>query len=127
MEQSQDQIFDVAVIGAGLSGLQTALDLSAQGLSVVVLEARDRVGGKTYSVDRKDGNGKSELGAAWYNDTNQRMFNDYVQAFGLTPVVQNIAGKVAVEDEDGKVQHVPYGGIAQARSWYTHSSLCQSD
>ena len=38
---------DVVVIGAGLAGLRAATLLQGQGLDVHVLEARDRVGGKT--------------------------------------------------------------------------------
>ena len=41
--------FDIAVIGAGISGIVAARDLSQKGHSVVVLEARDRVGGRTYT------------------------------------------------------------------------------
>lgn len=37
---------DVIVVGAGMAGLKAAQDLVAQGLSVVVLEAKDRVGGR---------------------------------------------------------------------------------
>jgi monoamine oxidase len=40
---------DVIVIGAGLAGLRCATDLVATGLDVVVLEARDRVGGRVFS------------------------------------------------------------------------------
>jgi monoamine oxidase len=46
---------DVVVIGAGLSGLQAAHDVQRQGFSCVVLEARDRVGGKTWSQPTKNG------------------------------------------------------------------------
>lgn len=41
---------DVIVIGAGLSGLETALTLEENGLSVVVLEGRNRVGGRVYTL-----------------------------------------------------------------------------
>ena len=56
-------IVDVIVVGAGLSGLQAALDLHEAGRSIVLLEARDRVGGKTNSVQREDGKGVQEVGA----------------------------------------------------------------
>jgi monoamine oxidase len=42
-------VTDVIVIGAGLAGLRAATDLCAAGLDVVVVEARDRVGGRVWS------------------------------------------------------------------------------
>lgn len=41
---------DVIVIGAGLSGLETALTLEENGLRVLTLEGRDRVGGRIYTL-----------------------------------------------------------------------------
>ena len=41
--------YDVVVIGAGFAGLIAARDLSDKGYSVALLEARDRVGGRTYT------------------------------------------------------------------------------
>lgn len=46
---------DVVVVGAGLAGLRCAVDLAASGADVVVLEARDRVGGRVYSHRFEDG------------------------------------------------------------------------
>ena len=46
---------DVIVLGAGLSGLSAARDLAAGGADVLVLEARDRVGGRVEQVQLPDG------------------------------------------------------------------------
>lgn len=104
-------IFDAVIIGAGLSGLQAALDLHDAGRSVIVLEARDRVGGKTNSVQRADGHGIQEIGAAWLNNTNQSHVWSYCQKFGLTPVVQNIEGLVASEDADENCHMFSFGEL----------------
>jgi monoamine oxidase len=41
---------DVILIGAGMAGVTAAWELSRQGLVVAVVEARDRRGGRVYSV-----------------------------------------------------------------------------
>lgn len=41
---------EVIIIGAGVSGLAAAKVLAEKGVDVVVLEARDRVGGRTWTV-----------------------------------------------------------------------------
>ncbi|MEM8932916.1 MAG: FAD-dependent oxidoreductase [Acidobacteriota bacterium] len=53
-------MIDAVIVGAGISGLVTARDLTRAGRSVVVLEARDRVGGRLRSHDGLD------LGATWF-------------------------------------------------------------
>jgi monoamine oxidase len=63
---------DVAVIGAGLSGLTAARDLLHGGKSVIVLEARDRVGGKVYNHPLKNG-GVTEVGAEFVGPTQDKV------------------------------------------------------
>ncbi|MBD2309678.1 FAD-dependent oxidoreductase [Chroococcidiopsis sp. FACHB-1243] len=61
----------VLVLGAGLSGLYTALLLEAKGLAVTVIEARNRVGGRVYTLD--DIPGKPEAGGQALNENYQRL------------------------------------------------------
>ena len=60
--------FDVVVVGAGLAGLTAARDLEAAGRSIVVLEARDRVGGRLLNHTFADGT-VVELGGQWIGPT----------------------------------------------------------
>lgn len=83
---------DVVVVGAGLSGLQAATDLQKAGLSFVVLEAKDRVGGKTQSVRMDRGNGVLDVGAAWINDTTHPKMSALYRKFGCEPLVQRTQG-----------------------------------
>jgi monoamine oxidase len=59
---------DVVVIGAGLAGLTAARELVAAGLSVAVLEARDRVGGRLLNHDLGDGQ-VTEIGGQFVGPT----------------------------------------------------------
>lgn len=45
---SRVERYDVAIVGAGFAGLTAARELATRGVSTVVLEARDRVGGRTW-------------------------------------------------------------------------------
>jgi monoamine oxidase len=72
MEAVMAEAADVLVIGAGLAGLVAARDLSAARRSVLVLEARDRVGGRIVNEDI--GTGKIvEMGGQWAGPTQDRI------------------------------------------------------
>lgn len=62
---------DVAIVGGGLSGLTAARRLRDHDVSVAVLEARDRVGGRTWST--RIGAGTFDLGGQWLGPTQDRV------------------------------------------------------
>ncbi|KAJ4982840.1 amine oxidase [Stagonosporopsis vannaccii] len=81
---------DVAVVGAGLAGLTAARDLLQASKSVVVLEARDRVGGKVYNQPLANG-GVTEVGAEFVGPTQDKVL-DMISDLGLSTFATNDEG-----------------------------------
>lgn len=92
-----------------------ACDVQKAGLSTLVLEAKDRVGGKTWSVTAAQG-GIVDLGAAWINDTTQSCMLALAQKLCLDLVQQRAIGNDIHELADGTVKIVLYGGSRVAIS-----------
>jgi monoamine oxidase len=63
---------DVVVVGAGLAGLAAASRLVDAGAEVVVVEARDRVGGRTLTLPAADGT-PIDHGGHWIGPTQDRI------------------------------------------------------
>lgn len=57
--------YDALVIGAGFAGLTAARDLAREGKNVLVVEARDRIGGRTWYRPFADTDYKIEVGGGW--------------------------------------------------------------
>ena len=72
MPDVQTRDADLVVVGAGLAGLSAARVAAAAGASVVVVEARDRVGGRVLNEDIGGGN-VVEVGAQWIGPTQDRL------------------------------------------------------
>ncbi|HKG35160.1 MAG TPA: FAD-dependent oxidoreductase [Solirubrobacterales bacterium] len=68
----QEISVDVAVVGAGLAGLTAARAVRAAGRTVAVLEARDRVGGRTLN-EPLDGETMIEIGGQWVGPSQKRV------------------------------------------------------
>jgi len=73
---------EVVVIGAGLAGLAAARRLAAGGHAVTVVEARDRVGGRTEGLVLEDGT-PLELGGQWVGEGHTRM-RELIGELGLS-------------------------------------------
>ena len=65
---------EVVVVGAGMAGLIAARDLLAANVSVLVLEARDRVGGRLLNYTLANGT-VVELGGQWVGPTQDRVLD----------------------------------------------------
>lgn len=110
-------MFDVVIIGAGLSGLQAAQTAQQAGLSTAILEARDRVGGKVWSVPLASGRGCAELGAAWINNRTQPRVGALAKKFGLSLVQQRLEGRGVMQEGLGDRQRseFPFGTTPDVR------------
>jgi len=80
---------DTIVVGGGISGLRTAQLLKQQGKKVLVLEANDRVGGRTKG--KIVGTTQYDIGGQWIGPTQDRMYR-IVKELGLEISPQYIKG-----------------------------------
>jgi polyamine oxidase len=88
----------VVVVGAGIAGLTAARALHLTGVEVIVLEGRDRVGGRTHTVDV---DGVADLGASWVHDGSGSPLNPLLDELGVERVratVLDISTSAAVLD-----------------------------
>lgn len=90
---------DVIIIGAGAAGLMAAYQLAKSGKQVIVLEARDRVGGRIHTIS--SGNLSVELGAEFVH--------------GDLPVTLELLKEAGIlyEEADGEMWRFQNGGIVK--------------
>jgi monoamine oxidase len=86
---------DVIVVGAGLAGLAAARALLAGGAEPLVLEARDRVGGRTLNEDVGDGK-VVEVGGEWVGPTQDRVA-ELARELEIDTFPTHIAGQNTLE------------------------------
>ena len=104
----------VLVVGAGIAGLVAASELRAKGLEVIVVDARDRVGGRVWTVEA--GDVPADLGAMWLEDSPGNRALEFCRLRGLKTVGAN-EDSLRVFDADGK-EFPP----AEVDSWYDEAT-----
>lgn len=106
------KIYDVIIIGAGLSGLASALLLSEAGKSVCVFEARTAPGGRIRSV-LEPGTNKhlSDLGPTWVWPMFQPVISSWLDKLNLNSFPQYETGNAVIDNgADQNVQQIPLPG-----------------
>ena len=108
------ETIDTLIVGAGLSGIYAAFLISRQNRSFVVLEARDRIGGRILSPEHRGF--FSDLGPSWYWPDIQPKMAHLVEALDLTGFRQFDKGFGRFQLPGGEVRTV--GGFAmEPPSW----------
>lgn len=111
---------DVIVLGAGLAGLSAARDLAAAGVDALVLEARDRVGGRVEQATLPDGRlvqlGGEVVGRA------HTSYLGLVAELGLTTVPSYVA-------EPGEIVRATPEGVypGDRPGWFTDADAAAQD
>jgi len=95
---------DFIVIGGGLSGIYAAFLLTEKKRSVVLLEARSRLGGRILSPEHQDF--FADLGPSWYWPTMNPRVHSLIQVLGLTGYPQFETGLGRFQARDGHTETI---------------------
>ncbi|MDH4392552.1 MAG: FAD-dependent oxidoreductase [Aquabacterium sp.] len=106
----------IVVVGGGLSGLVAAHLLERLGLDVLLLEARDRVGGRILGLAAEVGGHRFDLGPAWVWPAINPRLAKLLDAFGLPLFAQHSAGAGLVEAHAQTVRRHATGFMQQPPS-----------
>jgi monoamine oxidase len=75
--------YDIAIVGAGAAGLAAAARLRGERLETVLLEARGRIGGRSWTIEPRPGL-PVDLGCEWLHTATRNVLAPLIAAAGLT-------------------------------------------
>lgn len=107
----------VAVIGAGLSGLYASHLLAQAGQQVLLVEGRERVGGRILSQGLEAGAHRVDLGPSWFWPGMNPRIERLVAELELGAYPQHTRGAYAVEAPDGRVHRQHSSWTQSPSSW----------
>ncbi|WP_186323920.1 flavin monoamine oxidase family protein [Bacillus thuringiensis] len=101
---------DIIIIGSGIAGLAAANTLRAKGYSTLILEARDRIGGRVWT-DRSLDHTALDLGASWIHGIKDNPLTKLTQKYSISTVpfdydalqIYDATGKPLTEKEQSKI------------------------
>lgn len=99
---SMDDKADVIIIGGGASGIHAGSTLVQAGKSILLLESRDRLGGRIYSHQLSSSGTYVEYGAQWLAEKGQTRLESLAQQFNYTKIKTDMKGNAVVWKEDGR-------------------------
>lgn len=106
--------YDVVVIGSGFAGLIAARNLAQDStLRVLLVEARDRIGGRTWTA--KAFGEEFEMGGTWVHWNQPHLYHE-LHRYGLHRYLKTSAGTSAPEKYYFKAAHFPVGEIPPEES-----------
>ncbi len=125
---------DVLIIGGGLSGLHTAYECHKQGIDFILLEARDRLGGRALSWNYNESKSESDydpqraafdLGPSWFWPGQTRM-HGLITELGLEKNIffQYGNGDAVYEDNQGNIQR-GVSGISMSGAYRLRGGIRQ--
>ncbi len=111
---------DVLIVGGGLSGLYLAYRLTREHRSFLLVEARDRFGGRILSPTLAQRNAETDarfdMGPAWMWPVMQPLLRQLLADLGLTVFAQYTEGAILYEDESSAAPQKFRGPSAHAQS-----------
>lgn len=118
--------YDVIVVGGGFCGITAARECSKAGLSTLVLEARERIGGRTFTAEF--GGHRIELGGTWVHWTQPFVWSE-IEKYGLT--IEETPGAAADRFyvlADGKPREFAAGPdlmdvVASTQTYFAESAI----